>query len=150
MNNTKIKKSYTDYGFGFPVQLNDFPFIKIDSAWVLDINFEKYERVVLFALALKSARLSGNETKFIRHHFEMDLKSFGRRFGDVSHSAVIKWEKYGDNPTSMSWAIEKDIRLAIVKKLKPRMIRKIYEELECPLPKKLEKIKISTSDLKAA
>ena len=82
-------------------------FRKIQGEWVLDLNMEKYENAVLFALSQKPARLSGNEVKFIRYHFEMDLKSFGKRFGDVAHSAVIKWEKCEDEPTNMNWATEK-------------------------------------------
>ncbi|MBN22607.1 MAG: hypothetical protein CL678_15090 [Bdellovibrionaceae bacterium] len=148
--NKKIQKSYIDYGFGFPVQILNAPLKKIHGEWALDLNFEKYEKTVLFALALKPARLTGNEVKFIRYYFEMDLKSFGKRFGDVAHSAVIKWEKFNDEPTNMNWATEKDIRLAIVDKLKPKVLRKVYEELQETVPRKSHRIKIDPSDLKAA
>jgi len=150
MANKKVQKNYTDYGFGFPVQIIDAPFKKINGEWVLDLNFEKYEKAVLLALAVKPARLNGNEIKFIRHHFEMDLKSFGKRFGDVAHSAVIKWEKFEDTPTSINWSTEKDIRLAIIDEMKPRLLRKVYEKLEETAPKKNFKIKIDKDDLKAA
>ena len=150
MNAKKIQKSYMDYGFGFPVQILDAPLKKIQGEWVLDINFEKYERAVLLALAMKPVRLSGNEVKFIRYHFEMDLKSFGKRFGDVAHSAVIKWEKFGDELTNMNWATEKDIRLAIVDKVRPKTLRKTYEELQKIAPRKPHRIKIDTSALKAS
>ena len=146
----KIQKSYIDYGLGFPVQILDAPLKKIQGEWALDLNFEKYEKTVLFALALKPARLTGNEVKFIRHHFAMDLKKFGKRFGDVAHSAVIKWEKFSDEPTNMNWATEKDIRLAIVDKLRPKFLRKAYEKLQEIAPRKAHRIKIDTSDLKAA
>ena len=122
--NKKTQKSYIDYGFGFPIQIINASLVKIRGEWVLDIDFEKYEKTVLFSLALKPARLTGNEIKFIRHHFEMVLKDFGKRFGDVAHSAVIKWEKFEDEPTNMNWATEKDIRLAVVDKLKPRFFEK--------------------------
>lgn len=150
MSTKKNAKSYVDYGLGFPVQIYNAPLSKIRGKWVLDIDFEKYERTVLFALTSKPSRLSGNEIKFIRHYLEMDLKAFGKRFGDVSHPAVIKWERCGDEATNMSWAIEKDIRLAIVDKIKPRMLRKIYEELQHTFPNKSQKIKIDTSDLDVA
>jgi DNA-binding transcriptional regulator YiaG len=146
----KVLKSHIDYGFGFPVQILEAPMRKFDGEWVLDLNFEKYERAVLLALSMKAVRLSGNEIKFIRHHFEMDLKSFGKRYGDVAHSAVIKWEKCGDEPTNMSWSTEKDIRLSIVDKLRPRVFRKVYEELEVTAPRKPQKVKIEKSDLKVA
>jgi len=150
VSNKKVQKSYIDHGFGFPVQILDAPLRKIRGDWVLDLNFEKYERAVLFALAMKPVRLSGNEVKFIRHHFEVDLKAFGRRFGDVAHSAVIKWEKFGDEPTNMNWATEKDIRLAIVDKLNPKTLRQAYEEFREVAPKKFHRIKIDTSALKVA
>ncbi len=150
MSTKKIQKTYIDNGFGFPVQILNAPFKKVLNEWALDLNFEKYERAVLFALAMKPVRLSGNEIKFIRHHFEMDLKKFGSRFGDVAHSAVIKWEKFNDEPTNMNWATEKDIRLAIVDELKPRSLRKVYEDLQEIAPRKAHRIKINISDLKAA
>ena len=87
---------------------------------------------------------------FIRHHFEMDLKAFGKRFGDVAHSVVIKWEKYKDQPTNMSWATEKDIRLAIIDEIKPGNLRKVYEELQESAPRKQYKLKLDSEELKAA
>ena len=150
MENKKVQKSYIDYGFGFPVQILNAPLKRVQGEWVLDLNFEKYEKAVLFALAMKPVRLSGNEIRFIRHHFEMDLKGFGKRFGDVAHSAVIKWEKFGDEPTNMNWATEKDIRLAIVDRLKPKVLRKTYEALQNSAPRKSKRIKIDSSELKVA
>ena len=150
MKTTKIQKSYTDNGFGFPIKLLNAPFKKIHGEWVLNLNFEQYEKAALLALAMNSARLTGNEVKFIRNHFEMDLKAFGKRFGDVAHSAVIKWEKFGDDITNMNWATEKDIRLAIINKIKPRIIQKIYSDLEKTAVKKSLPIKIDYANLKAA
>lgn len=150
MKNKKIQKSYIDYGFGLPVQIINAPFKKIRGEWVLDLNFKKYERAVLLALAMKPGRLSGNEVRFIRHHFEMDLKKFGIRFGDVAHSAVIKWEKRGDDITKMGWAIEKDIRLAIVNSIRPKIFYQAYKDLQAIMPKKCRRIKIDSLDIKAA
>ncbi len=150
MAETKTQKSYIDYGLGFPVQIINVPMIKIRGEWTLDIDLNKYQKAVLQILALKPARLTGNEVKFIRHHFEMDLKAFGKRFGDVAHSAVIKWEKAGDDCTNMGWATEKDIRLAIVDELKPNILRKVYEELVETAPKKRKRIKIDLSELPTA
>ncbi len=150
MKNKKIQKSYTDYGFGFPVQIINAPLSKIRNEWVLDINFEKYEKAVLFALSLKSARLTGNEVKFIRNHFSMTLKDFGTRFGDVAHSAVIKWEKFADAPTNMNWPTEKDMRLFIINELKPKILVDVYEKLEKVASHRPSKIKINPEDLLAA
>lgn len=147
MGNVKVQKSYIDYGFGFPVKILDAPLRRIQGDWVLDLNFETYERAVLWALSMKPVRLSGNEIKFIRHLFEMDLKGFGKRFGDVAHSAVIKWEKSADKATSMSWSTEKDIRLAIVDRLKPDILQKAYKGLQDIVPRKSQGIRIEKSDL---
>lgn len=150
MKALKTQKTYIDYGFGFPVKIPNAPLRKIQGEWALNLDFEKYERAVLFALAMKPVKLSGNEIKFIRHFLEMDLKSFGKRFGDVAHPAVIKWEKFGDNPTKMNWATEKDIRLEIVDKIKPKILRKVYEELRKTAPRRAQKITLELSDLKVA
>ena len=150
MERKKVQKSYIDYGFGFAVQILDAPLKNIHGEWVLDLNFEKYERAVLWALSMKPVRLSGNEINFIRHHFKMNLKSFGKRFGDVAHSAVIKWENCGDHTTNMSWSTEKDIRLAIVDEIKPSILRKAYEELQDIAPSRPQRIKIDKFDVKVA
>ena len=150
MKDQKIQKSYTDYGLGFPVQITNAPLLKIRNEWVLNINFEKYEKVVLLALSLKSTRLTGNEIKFIRNYFSMTLKDFGKRFGDVAHSAVIKWEKFQDNSTNMNWPTEKDMRLFIITELKPKILVQVYEKLEKVAPSRPSKIKINTDELIAA
>ncbi len=66
--------------------------------------------MVLKSLYYKPARLTGSEVKFIRSHFEMTLQDFAKRF-DVTHVAVLKWEKSKNNATVMNWETEKDIRL---------------------------------------
>ena len=150
MKDTKIQKLYVDYGFGFPVKILNAPMRKIRGSWALDLNFEKYEKAALAALAVKPVRLSGNEVKFIRHHFEMTQKRFGNRFGDVAHSAVIKWERAGDKATKMGWAIEKDIRLFIVRETMPKYLGKVYTDLEESKPERDQNIKIDTEEVKVA
>ena len=145
--NKKIQKSYIDYGFGFPIHIINAPLVKIRGEWTLDMNFRKYEEAVMQILASKPARLTGNEIKFIRYNFKMDLKSFGKRFGDVSHPAVIRWEKFKDRPTNMNWATEKDIRLAIVDKFNPKFLREAYKKFQTIItPKKIRNIKINPND----
>lgn len=150
MKTTRIQKLYTDYGLGFPVQIINAPLTKIRNEWVLDLNFEKYERAVLLALSLKSTKLTGNEIKFIRNYFSMTLKDFGKRFGDVAHSAVIKWEKFQDDPTNISWSTEKDMRLFIINELKPKILVTVYEKLEKVAASKPSKLKINPEDMMAA
>lgn len=150
MKKNKIQKTYIDYGFGFPVQIINAPLLQVRGAWCLDLNFEKYERAVLMALAFKAGRLTGNEIKFVRNYYQMNLKNFGERFGNVAHSAVIKWEKFSDSPTNMNWACEKDIRLHIISEIKPQSLAKLYFELEKIASARNSKIKLEVEQIKAA
>jgi len=150
MNEKKIQKLFIDNGLGFPIHIINAPLVKIRGQWVLDLDLEKYERAVLIALSHKPGRLTGNEIKFIRNHFQMTLKDFGIRFGNLAHSAVIKWEKFADQPTNMNWACEKDIRLFVVHELRPKFLAELYVELEKVASDKVTNIKISASDVKAA
>ena len=147
MKNKKIVKSYVDHGFGFPICIENAPFKKIRGEWVLDVNFKRYEKLALMALATKKSRLTGNEIKFVRHCLEMNLKDFGSRFGDVAHSAVVKWEKCEDEPTKMNWPTEKDIRMAVIEHVKPKFLYEFYREFQYVVPSKKQKIEI---DLKMA
>ena len=150
MNNKKVQKVYIDNGFGFPVQILNAPFKKVRNSWVLDLNLEVYEENILLAVAQKRSRLTGNEVRFVRQSFSMTTTEFGKRFGDNKHSAVLNWEKKSDTATKMNWATEKDIRLAIIEKIKPKMIIKLYKDLEESLPERKRNIKISAEDLFAA
>ncbi|MBS1985189.1 MAG: hypothetical protein JST16_13550 [Bdellovibrionales bacterium] len=127
----KVQKSFIDHGFGFPVKLTNVPMVKIRGSFTPDINYNKLASLVLRGLAHKPCRLSGSEVKFIRNHFDMTLQSFAKRF-NVSHVAVLKWEKTEHKKTPMSWALEKDIRLLILTHLstKAQDFVSLYEELE--------------------
>ena len=126
----KIQKEFIDTGFGFPVKLLNVPMVKVRGHWTPKINYNGFADAVLFELAQQPSRLTGSEVKFIRHRFEMTLQEFGKRF-DVSHVAVLKWEKAGHKPTAMSWPAEKDLRLFILDQLrkKPQDLAKLYREL---------------------
>src|SRR5689334_220928 len=99
----KIEREYIDRGFGFPVILRNVPMIEAFGQWTPDINYRHLERAVILTLVKKSARLTGNEVRFIRHYFKLTLQEFGERF-DVRHTAVLKWEKAKDAPTRMDWS----------------------------------------------
>lgn len=131
MSEKKIQKVFIDTGLGFPVTLQNVPMIKIRGAWTPDIDYNLLTHSVLVALSEKPVKITGSEVKFIRLHFKMTLEQFAKRFS-VTHVAVIKWEKTVDNPTKMSWAIEKDIRLFILNSLfdKPKTLEELYVELE--------------------
>lgn len=140
----KIFKTFNDQGFGFRVQIINAPMVKVRGDWVLDLDQNKLQKSLLQALALKPVRLIGNEIRFIRHYFEMNTTVFGQRF-NVSHAAVLKWEKYGNRSTEMNWSTEKDIRLFIISKItqRPEKFLSIYNELEETIEKgKLVPVKV--------
>jgi len=110
----KRRNRFRYQGFGFPVILVDVPMVRVRGAWTPDVNYNRLSSRLLEVLARKPARLTGNEIRFIRHSLEMTLAQFATRFG-ITHPAVIKWEKTGNRPTMMTWALEKDIRLEILR-----------------------------------
>jgi hypothetical protein len=116
---TRIQKIYHDYGFGFPVTLLNVPMVEARGELVPNVNQNYLQGRVIEALVLKENRLTGNEVHFIRLFCQMTLVHFADRF-DVSHPAVIKWEKTGNHATSMNWTTEKDIRLFALAKLRPK------------------------------
>lgn len=130
MNKTKKEKLFIDTGFGFPVALLNVPMIEIRGVLTSDIDYIKLSDEVLKSLVLKKSRLTGNELRFIRLTFEMNLKEFANRFY-VTHPCIINWEKEKNNKTGMNWITEKDIRLFVYNKItKKEDLRHIYEKLE--------------------
>lgn len=128
----KTQKEFVYQGFGFPVVLLEVPMVRVRGQWTPDVNYEALSRRLLVALASKPARLTGNEIHFIRHSLGMTLKEFAGRFGGVSHPAVIKWEQAGDAPTTMNWAVEKDVRLEVLRsatKTSPGAFVEAYEAM---------------------
>lgn len=126
----KIQKRFVDEGFGFRVILRNVPMVKVRGIWTPNINYNKLAQTVCEALAHKPARLTGNEIRFLRQQSEMTLKAFGERF-DVSHVAVLNWERVGDDFPAMKWPIEKDIRLFALDKTgaRPKAFKALYEDL---------------------
>ena len=97
---TKIQKELIDTGFGFPIRLRNVPMLKVRGVWTPKLNYNELALVVLRALTHKESRLTGNEIKFIRTHFEMTLQEFAKRFC-VTHVGVMKWEKSKNQPTCL-------------------------------------------------
>lgn len=131
MKKIKIQKTFVDHGLGFPVRLLHVPMVNVRGVWTPNINYNRLTQTVLEALCEKSSRLTGNEVRFIRLHFEMTLKEFAKRFA-VSHVAVLKWESMKNHTTSMSWSIEKDLRLFLRSKTssKSTELVSLYQKLE--------------------
>ncbi len=112
----KIVAQHIDKGFGFPIVLENVPMVKVRGEWTPYINYNNLAREVLRSLIELDGRLTGNQVKFVRTHFEMTLQAFAERF-NVSHPAVMKWERAKDRLTGMNWGTEKDIRLFTAKAL---------------------------------
>ncbi len=127
----KTVKYFDNFGFGFQVRIFNAPMLKVRGEWVLDVDQNKLQSSLLYALARKPVRLTGNEIRFIRSAFEMTSTEFGAKF-DVSHAAVLKWERAGAHRTEMNWATEKDIRLFVASRgqSKATDFIAIYRELE--------------------
>lgn len=127
----KIKRVHIDHGFGFPVKLLNVPMAKIRGEWTPAINYNLLAEIVMKELCEKEGKLTGNEVRFIRQHFEMTLQQFAKRFG-VTHPGVLKWEASKNKSTGMNWATEKDIRIFALLKLKSKSIEivELYNFLE--------------------
>jgi len=127
----KTVKFFDDFGFGFQVRIFNAPLLKVRGEWVLDVDQSKLQKTLLLALASKPVRLTGNEIRFIRSFFEMTSTEFGEKF-DVSHAAVLKWERAQAQRTEMNWPTEKDIRLFVASKVQPKATGfvAVYKELE--------------------
>lgn len=147
---TKVQKRYIDQGFGFPVMLLGWEFVKVRGQWIPKVDYNLLAHEVLRALAECPGRLTGNQVRFVRLQFEMTLKQFASRF-DVSHPAVIKWEKAGDEPTPMSWTTEKDLRLFIRQQLEEpaKDFLRLYVQLSEVAPTKPAKVSLEYDKLAA-
>ena len=140
----KRQQSFVYEGFGFPVTLVNVPMVRSLGVWTPDIDYRKLSRDVLRLLALHPARLTGQEIRFIRHSMDMTLEEFAHRFG-VTHPAVVQWEQCGRRPTRMAWALEKDIRLEVIRsQAAPSATRFVeaYDELVEAPPSKAAPVRV--------
>jgi DNA-binding transcriptional regulator YiaG len=106
-----MKKTLTIHSFGFPVKITNAPVIQKMGVEVLNIGNKDLDALVIQALIVKHGKLTGNEIKFIRNKLGMTLVAFGKKFGDHSHQAVMKWEATKNKPTQMNDSTEQIIRL---------------------------------------
>lgn len=113
----KILDEYVYEGLGFPVTLLNVPMVEAMGAWAPNIDYNKLQKIMFLLLAHKPVPLTGNEMRFVRQYSEMSMEIFGRIFG-VSHAAVSKWEKRGDEITNADINTERLIRLFILEGLK--------------------------------
>lgn len=123
MKETK-KETFIWEGLGFPIRLINVPMRKVFGEWVLDINLEDFQKVVLHILAFKKTPLSGGEIRFIIDYLKMSTREFGNLFG-VTHTAVLKWE---NEKSRMNPSAEVCLRLHILNHLKvaDKEFRRLY------------------------
>lgn len=114
----RIKKKHIDYSCGFPVVLINVPEIKVLNEWIIDIDYDILAKTILNHLIYQKSPLTGNEIRFIRHYFQMTTRQFSALF-HIAHTAVTKWEKFGDSSAKILWSTELAIRLFLLEKLSP-------------------------------
>ncbi len=130
---SKQEKKYLYTGFGFPVLLEKVELVKVMGCWSPKIDIKGLAAVVIRALTEKSGKLTGSQVRFIRDYFSMSLRTFAEKVVKQSHSAVQKWEKAGDQPTSMDENTEDMLRLYILNHLssenKEHQLYQLYSKL---------------------
>jgi len=68
---------------------------------------------LLERLAYRRARMTGDQVRFIRLHFNETAVEFGRHFG-VKGPKVLSWEKTKHREASMPWTTEIVLRLLLL------------------------------------
>lgn len=116
MKTEKMIKKMIYNGFGFPIVLINVPAKIVRGNLEPAINYKTLGASVIEALCQKETPLTGNQVKFIRLYFELPLREFAELFG-LSHPAVLKWERYGDDFAGISPATEKTLRLEAIFRL---------------------------------
>lgn len=114
---TKIIKHFCYEGLGFPVDLENVEFVEIENEWHPKIDIRKLSDLVIEALAYQENKLTGNQVRFIRAYFSMPLRKFGEEVVHETHAAVDKWERSGDEITSMNDNTEYVLRLYIIEQI---------------------------------
>lgn len=122
----KKKKTLVYESFGFPIKLINVPMKKVVGEWVIDVNFDTLEKIILRLLLHKPVPLAGAELRFIRKYLGLTTTEFGKLLG-VTHVAVVKWESGKTKPP-----IPADIyvRLYVIDQLnvKDKEFRTLFEE----------------------
>ncbi|KTC81703.1 hypothetical protein [Legionella brunensis] len=113
---TRIEPLFQYEGLGFPIELENVEMIRYNNEWLPKIDVEQVADEVIKKLATQECRLTGNQVRFIRSYFSMPLREFGEKVVHESHTAVNKWEKRGNEITSMNENTEMVLRLFIIEK----------------------------------
>ena len=111
---TKIEQIFLYEGLGFPIELENVEMINLSGEWLPKIDVHQVADEAIKKLATQESRLTGNQIKFIRSYFSMPLREFGEKVVHETHTAVSKWEKKGNDITSMNENTEQVLRLFII------------------------------------
>lgn len=130
MSKQKMQEEFVYEGLGFPIILRNVRMIYIRDSWALDINLNTLQKVVLLGLAFHKYILTGNQIRFIRLWLGLTQTEFGKLLG-VTHPAVVKWEKSGNESSKMTLATERDLRFMIVDRIlcEDRIFRKAFRDI---------------------
>ena len=123
----KIVNHFTYTGLGFPIELSQVEMVKIHGEWHPKIDVRKVAKTTIKTLAFQKERLTGAQVKFIRSYFSMTLRDFANEVVHESHTAVSKWEKFGNKATNMDINIEVMLRLYILEQVDTNTARKKSE-----------------------
>ncbi len=115
-NDRRKRETVIDRRFGFDVMLVDVPLKEVRGEEVPDVNANDLRTAVLAGLTTKPGLLSGAEVRFVRLWMEKTTTDFGEDLG-VTHGAVLKWEKKGQEATGMNRATEYRLRLLLLTSL---------------------------------
>ncbi len=115
-NDRRKRETVIDRRFGFDVMLVDVPMKEVRGEEVPDVNANDLRTAVLAGLTTKPGSLSGAEVRFVRLWMEKTTTDFGEDLG-VTHGAVLKWEKKGQEATGMNRATEYRLRLLLLTSL---------------------------------
>lgn len=109
---SKTQKKYIYKGLGYPIELHNVEMVKVQGEWVPKIDVRDIALKAIKVLPFQETRLSGNQVRFIREYFQMSLREFSKVLHQ-SHTAIDKWEKFGNKVTNMDSNIEVVLRLHI-------------------------------------
>lgn len=125
-----MQARYPYYGLGFLVNILNVPMMEIDGEWVPDIDFNRVENDMAYAVPLKPVELTGAEVHFLRRHLGWTMDELAGKLG-VTRQCIVKWEKTRDSSTKMDFANEKLFRMLVLNALgvKPAMFQKAFDAL---------------------
>jgi len=136
----KIEKEYIVHCFGFPVKLNNAPFVLYRGEWMLDIPMGYLSDKVASILATRNDKFNGKEIRFIRLKFNKNSKEFCDLF-QIEPEELTLWEKKQYNKISMNPQIEKKIRSYILDSLSLFSQKSLTDEI-CRINESIEEMNI--------